>query len=132
MALRSDEDAEKQEQQSQLINKIKDELSRDVDYVVQLVRQAGDQPSENELNQLAIEISKVADTATIDDQQLLAAGIQDGVYAVKACKSVHYYSNEAVQDVHHALASDSPTDIRGIMQKVYDHMTSASSEIHGV
>jgi hypothetical protein len=92
----------------------------------------GTNPSNSELDSLATEISKVADAAASAESQLLAAGIQDWVYVVKPCKSVRYCFNEAVPEVHHALASDSSTEIRSKMQQISHHLVTASGEIHRV
>ncbi|HET9140855.1 hypothetical protein [Actinophytocola sp.] len=63
--------------------------------------------------------------------QLVAAGVQEWVYSVKACNEVGHWATSASGHAGSAATSESPTEIHGFLGSAVEDLQHASASING-
>ena len=90
-----------------------------------------DSSTREEFEALAGQCATVSGQGYASAGQLTEAGVQDWVYSVKACNEVGYWANSASGHASAAAASESPTEIRGMLGDAHRDLQNAAASING-
>jgi hypothetical protein len=127
-----------QEQQqpdlSDLITRVVDALKTDTAWVLekaQILEATADSSSAAEFQELAGHCDSLSHKAHSSAAELTQGGVQDWVYSVKACNEVAYWATDGAGHARSAAASESPTEIKGMLGSTVHSLENAAYSING-
>jgi hypothetical protein len=119
---------------SELIDRVCGQLKLEAAYVQQLaagLHATSETSTNQEFEGLAGQCDVLSQKGYAAAQELMAAGIHDWVYSVKACNEVGYWANDAAGHARSAAASTSPTETRGFLESAVQALDNAVYSING-
>jgi hypothetical protein len=119
---------------SEYIGGVTAHLKGQVDYVYQectILHGAYEISTSEEFRGLAAQCANLSSDGYTAAANLTSAGVQDWVYSVKACNEVGYWANSASEHANAAAASESPTEVHGLLGDALNDLGNASASING-
>jgi hypothetical protein len=96
-----------------------------------ILQATADSSTREEIYTFVGQCGEVAAKASAGHAQLIAGGIQDWVYSVKACHELMFWANDAAGHANSAAASEYPTEIRGMIESAVHSVFNGKSSIDG-
>ena len=125
---------EKQNDLSDTITSVTDALQAQVEAVRQqasILSSNVESTSHDECSGLAGQCYALAGNGYASAAQLIAAGVQEWVYSVKACNEVGFWANSAGGHATTAASADSDTTMRMSLDSAENDLSNALSSISG-
>lgn len=125
---------DRQAQLGEYINAVCGQLKIDVAAVEQaasILASTSESASREEIQGLAGQCATLSGQGYAAAHQLMAAGVQDWVYSVKACNEVGYWASSASGHAGSAAESESPTEIHGMLGDAHNDLVNAAASING-
>jgi hypothetical protein len=118
----------------ELITEVVGPLTDEANYVrdrALALRASGDSVTTEEIEELVRQCVDLGTRGDAGAALLTASGVQDWVYAVKACTDLGYWANSAGNHAQAAATSTSPTEIHGLLTNAESDLGNAAVSING-
>lgn len=96
-----------------------------------ILQATADNTTREELGTFAAQCGEVHGRANDGHAQLIAGGVQDWVYSVKACHELAYWSSDAAGHAASAAASEYSSEIRSMIDSAVSSVQNGKMSIDG-